>query len=71
MGPDEAKLEDFREAIVSLAQDLNVPYVQVNDWLDLKKENQDIYLVDGTHPNFYGNFCYALMIADKLEEILN
>ena len=69
-GPDKKKLEDFREAIASLADQLNIHCIQINEVLGLTKKNVDEYLVDGTHPNYYGNFQYGLAISKYLDQVL-
>lgn len=69
-GTEEKTLEDFRKGILSLAEQMGICCLDVNEELELTKENLDVFLVDGTHPNFYGNFCYGYAIAQKLEEIL-
>ncbi len=63
-------LQDFREAITSLSEKLGVHCIQINEELDLTKDNWQSYLADGTHPNFYGNFCYGLTISKYLEQVL-
>lgn len=63
-------LQDYREGIAALSEELDVLYLDINEVLGLKKENLEQYLADGTHPNFYGNFCYGVAIAEKLDAAL-
>ena len=69
-GEDGNVLQDYRDGITALAEKMGVLCMDVNKEIGLNKENHDKYLADGTHPNFYGNFCYGVAIAELLESVL-
>lgn len=59
-------LEDYVNAELEVAEEMNVEIVDLYHLLDMNKDNFDTYLYDGLHFNEYGREIVADILADYL-----
>lgn len=70
MSPQGGVLTDYVEAAVSLAEELDIPYINNYEELGINADNELDYLADGCHPNETGRFLMGSKIVEKLAELL-
>lgn len=63
-------LEDYADALISLARELDIAILDNYHELDINAENHEVLLSDGCHPNEFGRFIIGQRIAAKLASLL-
>lgn len=64
-------MEDYVDAILALAEELDVDCM--NNYVDfgIDSQNWPLYLADGCHPNEYLRYIYGQRIVEKLSDMLS
>ncbi len=65
-GRTDLCLQDYADALISLASELNVDVIDNYRYLGIDKTNYSVYLPDQLHPNEEGRFMFALQIINAL-----
>ncbi len=65
------KLADFNKAIIDVAKEYDLPFIDTYNELEINKDNYSLFYQngDGAHPVEYGREMYALLITEKLNDI--
>ena len=71
LGDAENVLTDYVDAVLQLAEELELPCLNSYAALEMDESNSIQYLEDGCHLNERGRFAYAQHLIDFLEEQMN
>ncbi len=65
-GTQGAVFQDYIDALKKFADENSLPVIDIYEKLGITKENMDIYLADGCHPNYYGRFKIGEIVWESM-----